>query len=162
MTPRKTPMSRAGSKTPPTVLRYAVLATALAAVLYLALRWPSRALGGPDAVRSLGCAVGIAWAGTLLGRLLEALVLTKRAHDDARAVQGAMAGTIGRLFSTLGMLVGVIAIEPFPLLAFGLQAGIAYVSLLALEVFVNLRDFGQNPGDRGAEVSAGNGPKSEA
>lgn len=155
-------MTRAAAKTPPSMMRYAVLATALAAVLYLALRWPSRALGGPDAIRSLGCAVGIAWVGTLAGRLLEALVLHKRKHDDARAVQGAMAGTIGRLFTTLGMLVGVIAIEPFPLLAFGLQAGIAYVSLLALEVFVNLRDFGQNPGDRGAEASSGAGPGPDA
>lgn len=116
---------------------------------------------GREGLVSLAVALAICGVGALAGRLAQQQVF-ERTEGPQRAVNAMLAGLGVRMFATLGPALGVIVARPFELMPFAVWLLVGYVLLLCLEVFVALREFGQNHGpsrteDASSEVSEGNG-----
>ena len=100
---------------------------------------------GPDGLLALGVALSICWMGALAGRAAQQAIF--RVVEGPQRVINAMMGALGvRMFTTLGLALGVIVAKPFELLPFAVWLLVGYVALLGLEVFAALREFGQNHG----------------
>lgn len=135
--------------------RYSALATATGAALVAVGWWPSDAVGGSDATWSLVIAVSISVVATLAGRATH-MALLKLAPGGQEPPTAPLAGLGARLLFSLFAVLIVVTQKPFPLMAFAIQAGLAYLALLCLEVFVNLRELGQHQ-PRTGPVSDGSG-----
>lgn len=120
---------------------WALLASAIlfGACLPLATAWQPE-----DGALQLGLAVLIGAAGALAGAFVSGLVLGLTEGPQARV--NALYAAIGvRMLATLTGALVVVLMAPFALLPFGVWIVVQYVLLLGLEVFVSLRDLGQNP-----------------
>jgi len=118
---------------------------ALSVGIFAACAWPAHAWGGRAGLAALGTAAGICFIGALVARVAGEVLRRLDSGDDAgpRAVQAQMGV---RMLVTLAISLPVLFIEPFPRIQFGVWLAANYLLHLALEVFVSLRDLGQNHG----------------
>ena len=132
-------------------------ATLVGAFVLLAL--PAWLWTGANGLLALGTALSICWMGALVGRAVQQQVFAT-IEGPQRTVNAMLAGLGVRMFVTLGLALGGIVAEPFEMMPFAVWLLVGYVLLLCLEVFVALREFGQNHGpnrtdDASSEASEG-------
>ena len=127
----------------PATVRYLLLALALAVVLTAALAWPAHAWQGRDGLLSLGAAAAVCLVGAVAGRGVGALM--RGMDPSGAAAPTATQAAIGaRLVLTLALSLPVFIAKPFAMAPFAVWLGAHYLSQMALEVFVALRELGQN------------------
>jgi hypothetical protein len=136
-------------------LRYGRLATGVGVLLVILGWWPSEALGGPRGTTSLLLAAGISVVAALAGRSVH-MALIRLAPGGQEPATAPLAGLGARLLLSLVAVLIVVRLEPFPLMTFAIQIAVAYLALLCLEVFVNLRELGEHQ-PRTGPVSDGSG-----
>jgi hypothetical protein len=86
--------------------------------------------------------------GAAVSRIVQVLVRGVDGRPEAapQAVQVAIAV---RLLLTLALAAPLLLLEPVPALPLAAWLGLHYVAQLVLELFVSIRDLGQNPGPTG-------------
>ncbi len=136
-------------------LRALSLVTLSAALAFGLVAWPARAFFGAAGPGAAALGVGIAWVGAVLG-LVPLLGMARGADADERRGIAFLAASGVRLFVTLGGALAVLLGSDVPTAPFATGITAGYFALLATEVFVVLRESGQNPGpleagDAGAE-----------
>ena len=104
---------------------------------------------------SLLGAVGISVLGALAGRAVH-MALVTLAPGGQEPPTAPLAGLGARLLLSLVAVLVVVGLKPFPLMAFAIQMAVAYLALLCLEVFVNIRELGEHQ-PRTGPVSDGSG-----
>ena len=109
------------------------------------LAWPAWAWDGSDGLLGLGLAGALCFVGALAGQGVVRAVY-RVVEGPTRGITALNAGIGSRLLVTLALSLVVLILEPFRLLPFAVWLLAYYVSLLCLEVFVAVREFGQNPG----------------
>lgn len=139
---------------------------ALSVGFTLLAAWPAYAWGGTAGLAALGTAAGICLFGALVGAAVGQLFRRLDPGEDAgpKAVQAAIGM---RMMVTLAASLPVLLVKPFPQVQFVVWLAANYLLHLFLEVFVSLRDLGQNarPSRGGAEPPAADlseGPMREA
>ncbi len=120
-------------------------ALAIVVAVYAVAAWPAHAWDGRDGLVGLGIAGLVCFVGALVGQLVQRAVY-RVVEGPTRGVSALNAGIGSRLLVTLALSLVVIILEPFRLMPFAVWLLLYYLSLLCLEVFVALREFGQNPG----------------
>jgi len=128
--------------------RYLCQATLLAAAVTAVCAWPAHAWAGGPGLAALGIAAGVCLLGAVIARGAAKALQGLDPSDDAGA-RGVQAGIAVRLLATLGMTLPIIVWEPVPAMPFAAWLGAHYLAQLALEVFVSLRELGQNHGPNG-------------
>ena len=131
-----------------TTTRHLLLATTVTVVLAAACAWPAWAWQGSEGLAALGIAAVVCLAGAVAGRLLGMLVRSTDASPRG-AVTATQAGMAARLVVTLLLSLPVLLGRPFDVKPFVVWLGVQYLAQLALEVFVSLRELGQNRGPTG-------------
>lgn len=132
----------------PSTARYLLLAFALAVVLTAVLAWPAHAWQGAPGLFALGAAAAICFVGALAGRGVGAL-MQGMDPSGASAPTATQAAIGARLVLTLALSLPVFIAKPFPMVPFVIWLGAHYLSQMALEVFVSLRELSQNHGPTG-------------
>lgn len=112
-----------------------------------ALAWPAHAWEGAAGLAALGLAAGVTLVGAVAGRLVLVALRKLDTAPDAgpRALQAGMAA---RLLATMALTLPVVVLRPVPGVAFVAFLGAHYAAQLVLELFVSLRELGQNHGPR--------------
>lgn len=128
-----------------TFASYAGKAFAVCAGVYALAAWPASLWDGRDGLVGLAIAGGLCFVGALVGQMVQRAVF-RVSEGPMSGVNALNAGIGSRLLVTLALSLVVVMLEPFRLMPFAVWLLLYYVSLLCLEVFVALREFGQNPG----------------
>ena len=124
---------------------------------FVVFAFPAWLWQGTDGLLALGVALSICWLGALAGRAVQHQIFAT--VEAPQKTVNAMLGGLGvRMFVTLGLAIGVIVARPFDLMPFAVWLLGGYVLLLCLEVFVAMREFGQNHGP----IGTGDGPDAES
>ena len=128
--------------------RYLLLATLLAVLVAAVLAWPYEVWIGDAWFATLALAGGICLIGAACGRLAGALLvgLNPAPEEAPKATQLAVAV---RLLLTLFLVFPAIVWKWVPGMPFVVALGAHYLSQMALEVFVALRELRQNHGPTG-------------
>ncbi|MGE0193082.1 MAG: hypothetical protein AB7T63_13695 [Planctomycetota bacterium] len=133
---------------PPAVQVARLVGVALAAFGLAA--WPAKAWSGDEGLQAAALGVGLALGGALLAFLPLWLGAARGAPPERLGLLALMAMGIRMLVTLFAALVVLLATDvakgPF---ALGLVLG--YLALMAVEVFVALREFGQNPSPLGTD-----------
>lgn len=124
---------------------FALRALLVVAGVFAVAAWPAWAWAHREGLLGLGLAGALCLAGALVGHAVSRAV-HRVLEGPTRGTSALNAGIGSRLLVTLALSLVVIIVEPFRLLPFAVWLLLYYVSLLALEVFVAVREFGQNPG----------------
>ena len=127
----------------PSSRRYLLLALLLAVLVTGVLAWPAHAWKGGDGLLGLALAGLICMLGAVGGHLVGGLMRATNPAADA-APQATQAATGARLVLTLLLSIPVFVGKPVGTMPFAIALGIHYLAQMALEVFVSLRELGQN------------------
>lgn len=115
--------------------RFAGVATLAAGALAAIGAWPTRRVGGPDAVEAMLAGCAASWLAGLAGA---AAVVLAGASGQNRAM-AALAATVVRLLLAAGAGLALALLGPFPRAPLLLWLGISYVALLPLEAWFALK-----------------------
>jgi hypothetical protein len=127
------------------MFRHVALAFGLAVAATGLLWWPADRWHGDGGVAALALSGALCALGALVGRVVTALI--ERASSDPAAGAIAVQAGIGtRLLVTLVLTFPVLLVKPVPMMPFTAFLAVHYVIQLVLEVFVSLRESGQNHG----------------
>ena len=107
--------------------------------------WPAWAWGGEAGLRALGLAGLICLLAAAAARLVTA-ALKGLSTDASAAPQAIQAGIGVRMILTLAASLPVFLTHWVPTKQFVVWLGLHYLTQLALEVFVSMRELGQNHG----------------
>ncbi|MDJ0972931.1 MAG: hypothetical protein QNJ98_00550 [Planctomycetota bacterium] len=124
---------------------FAVRALLVVVGCFAVVAWPAWAWDGTDGLIGLGLAAALCFVGALAGQGVVRVVY-RAVEGPTRGITALNAGIGSRLLVTLALSLVVLIMEPFRLLPFAVWLALYYVSLLCLEVFVAVKEFGQNPG----------------
>lgn len=127
------------------MIRFATKAALIVIGVYAVAAWPAHLWDGSDGLLGLALAGGIGFVGALVGYAAQCAV-ARIVEGPTRGISAINAGLGSRLLVTLALSLVVVIVEPFRLMPFAVWLLLYYVALLCLEVFVALREFGQNPG----------------
>ncbi len=127
----------------PSTRRYLLLAFLLTVLVTAALAWPAHAWKGREGQLGLGLAGLICLIGAAAGRGIGSLMRGVSAGDD-QAAQATQAAIGARLILTLALSLPVFVVKPVPMMPFAIWLGVHYLAQVVLEVFVSLRELGQN------------------
>ncbi|MEZ6007952.1 MAG: hypothetical protein R3F05_09280 [Planctomycetota bacterium] len=112
--------------------------------------WPAKAWAGESGLQAAALGVGLALGGAILAFLPLWLGAARGAPPERLGLLALMAMGIRMLVTLMAALIVLLATDvkqgPF---ALGLVLG--YLALMAVEVFVALREFGQNPSPLGTD-----------
>ncbi len=125
--------------------RYLLQALALAVLVTAAAAWPAQAWRGQRGLLALGLAGSICLLGAVVGRLASPALVRLDTSADA-GPHRVQIGILVRLLVTLALTLPVILLEAVPALPFAAWLGVHYLAQLVLEVFVSVRELGQNHG----------------
>ena len=123
--------------------RYLLLAVGLAALVTAALAWPAHAWKGSQGLLGLGLAALICLIGAAAGRGVGGLVQATAPTED-QAPQATQVSVGARLVLTLMLSLPVFILKPVDTMPFSIWLGVHYLAQMVLEVFVSLRELGQN------------------
>ena len=127
------------------LLRQILLVLALVVIVCCLAAWPAWAWGGEAGLQALGVAGVICLLAAAAARLVTALL--KGLSSDASAAPQAIQAGIGvRMMLTLAASLPVFLTDWLPQKQFVVWLGLHYLTQLALEVFVSMRELGQNHG----------------
>jgi hypothetical protein len=127
------------------LLRHTLQILLTAAGVCVVLAWPAHLWKGPPGWAALGLAAGVTVMGALVGRVLM-LALRRMDTGPEAGPRATQAGIGGRLLATLALTLPVIVAKPVPAVPFVAFLAVQYLAQLVLEVFVSLRELGQNHG----------------
>jgi hypothetical protein len=139
-------MARRPASAPVQVLRLLVAAACAAGLG----AWPASAWAGEVGRHAMLLGVGMALLGALVG-LVPLLVGAARGATGASMALLALVAMGLRMFCTLAGALVVLLADLAPAGPFGLGLVLGYLALLAVEVFVTVKEFGQNPSPHGTE-----------
>ena len=125
--------------------RQLLLVLALVVVVCALAAWPAWLWGGEEGLLALGVAGLICLLAGALARVATA-ALKGVSTDDSAAPQAVQAGIGVRLILTLAASLPVILTHWVPQKQFVAWLGLHYLSQMALELFVSMREVGQNHG----------------
>jgi len=125
--------------------RQLLLVLALVVVVCALAAWPAWLWGGDEGLLALGVAGLICLLAGALARVATA-ALQGLSTDESAAPQAVQAGIGVRLLLTLGASLPVILTHWVPQRQFVAWLGLHYLSQMALELFVSMRELGQNHG----------------
>jgi len=125
--------------------RYLSQALSVTVLVTAAAAWPAHAWAGRAGLQALGLAAAICLLGALFGRIA-AIAIAGLDPGPEAGPHGVQVGILVRLMTTLAMTLPVVLMEPVPPVPFAAWLGLHYLAQLALEVFVSLRELGQNHG----------------
>ncbi|MDJ0522446.1 MAG: hypothetical protein QNJ90_10290 [Planctomycetota bacterium] len=125
------------------IRRYLLLALLVTVLVTAALAWPAYAWQGSDGLLGLGLAAAICLLGAMGGRGVGGFVRVTQPGED-QAPLATQAAIAGRLVLTLILSTPVFILKPVEMMPFGIWLGVHYLAQMVLEVFVSLRELGQN------------------
>jgi hypothetical protein len=136
------------------VLRHLLHVLAVAVAVSALAAWPAWLWGADTGLLALGLAAGVCLIGAVLGRVVLGLML--RLNDSPEGTSAAIQAAIGvRLLGTLVLCLPVVLAKWVPNLQLAVWLVLHYVAQLVLELFVLLRELGQNPANGSAPPDAG-------
>ena len=125
--------------------RQLLLVLALVVGVSALAAWPAWLWGGNEGLLALGVAGLICLLAGVLARVATA-ALKGISTDESAAPQAVQAGIGVRLILTLAASLPVILTHWVPQKQFVAWLGLHYLSQMALELFVSMRELGQNHG----------------
>jgi hypothetical protein len=125
--------------------RAVLVPLAIALAVGAALAWPAWAWGGREGLAALGVAAAIGWLGAAVGHALRAW-LARRLSGPGAAVSAVQAGMAARVLLTAFLALPFFLLDVFARVPFATWLVLHYLAQLVLEVFVSVRELGQNPG----------------